>query len=349
MKNKPTLCIDIDCLLFKSACIAEQRSIKVLNKITHEEYIFKNRTEFKGRGKDQNQGFIAQLNKNRLSPYTIDDFYIEDVVDLQPIESSIFVLDNLIKGICKTLDTTKYFAFTGTGLTFRHRIAKLQPYKGNREDFVKPQHLEALKEYVIHKHNTELITEFEADDMCSVFTTEGYRKYKKTGNESDKVIAICVDKDAKQVSGFLYNPDKHTKPMLIDGLGTIWLEGEGSKKQVDGHGRAFLYAQCSFGDKVDNYDPAARSSVKHGMISGYRALEGCTTDKQYLQVLHDMYLKLYPEPVEFIDHNGDSQCFTYMDCFQEIFTMSRMLTNDSLDNIVDVRSVLDKYGIKYAE
>ena len=65
----------------------------------------------------------------------------------------------------------------------------------------------------------------------SIATIEGYKKWKKSGDDEDILIAVAVDKDAKQTEGWHFNPDKDESPRLIEGFGKLWLTEKGD---VDG-------------------------------------------------------------------------------------------------------------------
>lgn len=319
-KAKPTLCFDFDFLLYQSACVTEKSQIRVLNKITSEELIFKSRTDFYGHWKNKNGGWLAEVNKSRMSPYVIDDFIIEDFKETEPIENAIHILKSSIKGICSELDTDKYYGYTSRGDTFRTKLATLKEYKGNRKELVKPTHLEALKDYVEHKHNAVIVKDFEADDFCSMDAWYCFKKYNKTGNENDKLINIAIDKDAKGVTSFLFNPSKMFEPQRIEGLGSVYRD----ENEVDGHGRAWFYYQVVCGDISDNYDPACYSDFKSGPITSFNSLSGCATDRQYWKAIVNYYKKLYPEKKVITNFRQDEIEIDWQYVLQEVVDLAWM-------------------------
>lgn len=338
--DKITLCFDFDFLLYQAACVTEKSQIKVLNKITSEEFIFKSRTEMYGHWKNKNGGWLAETNKGRVSPYTVDDFLIEDFKDTEPIENAIHVLNSSIKKICSQLDTNKYYGYTGRGDTFRTHLATLQEYKGNRKDLVKPTHLEELKDYIERKHNAVIVKDFEADDYCSMDAWYCFNKYSKTGNLSDKLINVAVDKDSKGVTSFLFNPNKMFEPQEIKGLGSLYC-----LEEVEGYGRSWLYYQIAAGDTSDNYNPACFSDIKAGPVTAYNAIKDCNTDKEYWQALVKYYKKLYPEKKTVTNFKGDSFEIDWLYVLQEITLLAHMKRWEE-DRLV-VKDILDRLEVHY--
>lgn len=73
------------------------------------------------------------------------------------------------------------------------------PYKTNRKDTVRPEHLYDIKEWLGQKYPTQLRPRMEADDVMGILSTEPH-----TG---DRIIA-SADKDMQTIPGLLYNPNK---------------------------------------------------------------------------------------------------------------------------------------------
>lgn len=333
-----TLLFDYDYLLYLAACAVEERSILVINKHTKEELTFKNKTEFYGRGK-KISGYLEELNKKQNTDYKKTDFEIIDMRTTGELSEAIIILDSQIKQICKQLGTKKHYGYSGVGDTFRHKLATLKPYKGNREDLVRPEHLGALREYLTLSHDCEIVTGIEADDAVSIDSYYFYKDWKKTGKE--RVITVSIDKDAKGCTGYLFNPKKDFEDLEINGLGSLWND-EGV---IDGYGRAWFYYQLCRGDDVDNYDPAALSETKVGDVTAFKALTGCATDKQYWQAIVNFYKKLYPEPVTFTNFRGDELTINWLYVLQEITDLAHMQRWEN-DRLV-VTEILKNMGVNY--
>lgn len=345
---------DFDCIVFPAVAASEDRYITATHKPTGREMEFENKTELWGHWKNKNGGWIGVQNALSKNEYwKAEDF---DVVQGQrlrlfktleggtipAIEGAKKLIDDQIAAICKRLGASSYFGYTGTGDVFRHRVATLMPYKGQREDTLRPLLLSAMKQHVIDKHNCTLVEDIEADDAVSMATIEGHMWWNHSGRlDKDRVIAIAVDKDAKQTEGWHFNPDKDDKPRLIEGLGSLWLTEKG---EVDGAGRMWLYYQVAAGDSTDNYKPNCFSDKKYGEKGAYKDLHECTTDKEAFTALVGIFKNLYPEK-KFVDAHVGRIEIDWLYVMQEMFTLAMMLRRPS--DKIDVKAVLKRLGVPY--
>lgn len=143
-----------------------------------------------------------------------------------PVEYALHSVKKLINKCMKACNAEHYIIFlTGKG-NFREERATLLPYKGNRKS-EKPEHYQAIRDYMVDKHGAIVIEGAEADDALGIFLTE-----KEAGVE--KVIAT-LDKDLNGVPGEHYNWKK-------DELYYVTLE------EAD----AFFCQQLLTGDATDN-------------------------------------------------------------------------------------------------
>ena len=86
--TKLTAHVDLDYVRYGASSVGEKRFIVVTHKPTGRTKEFDNRTGFWGRDKNKSGGWLAELNKNRTSPFTIDEFEIEDKQEIKdPIEN----------------------------------------------------------------------------------------------------------------------------------------------------------------------------------------------------------------------------------------------------------------------
>jgi hypothetical protein len=356
------LCFDIDFLVFEAVSVAQEVFITATHTPTGQEIEFENKTALWGDWRKKNGGWIGLQNEMAGEDYyKAEDFVVVDgvrprpfrikVLDedgeettsfLSPFDGAKKILDDKIKLICKTLGTDDYFGYTGTGEVFRHELATLLPYKGNRADLITPLLLKQMKEYVVEHHNIELVTGIEADDACNIANVFDYKRWKMMDKDDKyKTIQVAVDKDTKGGEGFHFNPNKDTEVREISGFGSLWLTAKGD---VDGCGRIWLYWQIAHGDSTDNYVANCFSSVKYAGKGAYNDLKDCKNDKEAFEALVRIFKKLYPEkktvegckgPVE-IDH---------MYVMQEMATMAMMLRHHG--DKIDVRAVCDKLGVVY--
>lgn len=113
-------------------------------------------------------------------------------------------------------------------VNFRHSV--LPSYKGNRKDLIKPLHLAYAKEYMERTQRTYKKPGLEADDVMGILAT--HPKIIQ-----GKKVIVSIDKDMKQIPGWLYNPNKMTKPTMV------------TKEEGD----RFHLFQTLTGDTVDGY------------------------------------------------------------------------------------------------
>ncbi len=351
------LCFDIDCLIFSAVSVMEEKFISVTHKPTGRKLEFATRTELWGEWRKKIGGWVGTQNAlSKSDYYKAEDFEVVDGQRLRPfilkgkdgapdktlsaLDGAKKLIDDKIIEICAKLKTGSYFGYTGRGDVFRHEVATLLPYKGNREG--RPLLLDEIKDYVCEKHHIELVEGIEADDACNIATVQGYDAWIKSGkNDKYKVIQVAVDKDTKGNNGWHYNPDKDDAPRLIEGFGKLWLT---EKDEVDGCGRLFFYWQVLHGDDTDNYKSNCFSDKKYGGKGAYKDLKDCTNDKEAFTMMVDRFKWMYPEkkivegckgPVE-IDH---------MYVMQEMATMAMMLRKPG--DKIDVKAVCTKLGVNY--
>lgn len=77
------LVFDYDWVVFKAACAVENRFVRVLNKKSNEELIFKNRTEVYGDWRKKQGGWLATQED-----LTIDDIEITDDREVEDVSHS---------------------------------------------------------------------------------------------------------------------------------------------------------------------------------------------------------------------------------------------------------------------
>ncbi len=363
------LCFDIDCIIFDAVSVAQETFITVTHKPTGNEMEFENRTELWGDFRKKEGGWVGMKNKiSGNNYYKAEDFEVVDgarprpfrvkgkVISedgdgnkvyapdtfISPSEGAKKIIDDKIQMICAQLQCFDYFGFTGEGDVFRHELATLLPYKGNRQDMITPLLLKEMKQYVCEKHNITMVHGIEADDACSIATVAGYKEWKANNKDRKyKVIQVAVDKDTKQTEGWHFNPNKDSTPRLIEGFGKLWLTEKGD---VDGMGRCWLYYQCAAGDATDNYKSNSHSTVKYASKGAYNDLKDCTTDKEAFEALVKVFKRLYPEKKTVTTFRGEIE-IDAMYVFQEMMTLAFMLRWEG--DKVDVRAVCDKLGVKY--
>lgn len=358
------LIFDMDAVVYPAASIAEERFITTTHTLTGIVREFENRTAFYGDWRKKVGGFIGLQNElsgdeyykaedftvvdeQRLRPFRVKGFGDEPDTFLSPLDGAKKYVNDKIRSVCNTLKTESYIGFTGTGRVFRHDVARLLEYKGNRNATARPLLLSELKGWVCEAHNTTMITGFEADDAVSAATVQGYKNWVANGRQDeDVVINISAEKDSWQVEGHHYHLVKGGPVTLIEGLGSLWLNEKGD---VVGNGRMWLYMQCSSEDNSDHYAANSFSDIKWGPKSAYKALKDCATDKQAFESMVGIFKKLYPEP-KTVEGCKGSVDIDWLFVFQECMDMAFMCRhlNSPRDRVV-IKDVLDKMGISYAD
>ena len=154
-------------------------------------------------------------------------------------------------------DEPEYRVFlTGKG-NFRNEYAVTTGYKANRKDKEKPEHLDAIRDYLITDWAAVVSDGEEADDLIAIAATEN----------KDSII-VSIDKDFDQVPGKHFNPN----------TGKLYDVSEEDATR-------FLYEQILTGDRADNI-----IGIKGvGPVKAKKALEDCVTERQMYDVCVEMY------------------------------------------------------------
>lgn len=150
-------------------------------------------------------------------------FATEDEDEGTAITTMATFLEDLLLFDLLDYEDTEIF-LTGTD-NFRFDVATTAPYKGNRKDVKKPQHLALLRDYLVKAWGATISEGQEADDDIAIRALE-------LGSEC---IIVSIDKDFMQVPGWHYNFIKREKKFVT--------EEEGLR---------FFYKQILTGDNADN-------------------------------------------------------------------------------------------------
>ncbi len=174
-------------------------------------------------------------------------------------------VDNLVRDIVtKTGCDRSALYLTGKG-NFRHALATIKPYKGNRSDREKPFHLNNIKTYLISRYDAEVVDGMEADDALAI---------AQTASEEGTTVICSIDKDLLQVPGLHYNWRKE-ELTEVDPL-TAWYN---------------LYTQALCGDPADNIPGVDGVGPKRAAS----LLEGAESKKELDILVKDVYESKYGE------------------------------------------------------
>lgn len=310
------LCFDYDAICFRAATATQKTSILCKNKATGEVHEFKTRTDFYGHYKKKAGGWLS-----KQFGVTLDDFEIEDVVDVQSPEATFAAVNNMIADMLSKFGTTNYYGYVGGESNFRKEICTLMPYKGQRTAAL-PANLAAAKEFVVYNHNAKVSDGVESDDMISMDNLDAFKK-------GQDFVAIIQDKDYKGCDGQWYyflNSDLR----IVKGFGELYRVDNGD---IDGSGRMFKYFQVCRGDTSDNYIPHYWSEQENGEVTAYNALKDCKNDTEAFLAMKEHFQYLYPEPKEITNWRGDTFTIDWFYVMNEMFQLAhlRRWKDDTID------------------
>lgn len=200
-----------------------------------------------------------------------EDYTINYTSRPQPKKVALGNAKKMIQGILNAVNADEYSVYlTGDG-NFRHEIATIQPYKGNRRAG-KPHHYEALKTYLIKKHGAEIQPYQEADDAMAIEQMLGWEAFEEedfyTGEGELRTCICTIDKDLDMVPGWHYNWGKEE---------LYWVSEEDGIK--------FFYTQLLTGDRVDNI----RGVEGVGKARAERALDGLSEPLEMYEKCLELY------------------------------------------------------------
>lgn len=322
--------IDMDLYKYQAAHVGEKKSIIVTHKSSGKQKEFSNRTEFWGHYLKKDGGWLAERNKERDSPFTIDEFSIEDKVTPEPVEFVLHTAKLMVENDLKASKAKGYKAFMGEGDSFRVERSTIVKYK-DRDITLKPFHLEAVTEFLKKKFKAEIVTDIEADDRVVIEC------------QNKNTFAIGEDKDYWGTPiKFWDRNQSHRGIVDCDKFGNLFLDDKG---KVRGEGRLFFYWQLLYGDDVDTYWANSASNIKWGQKSAYKALVDCKNDTEAWIKIIEGYKNLYPEQKEFQGWKG-LITLDWKYVLEENLVMARMLTSLDDDRNISLDNYLNKMRIK---
>lgn len=342
--SEDILVFDADSIAYKAAAANETKTITTqhIEKGVIEHW--DNRTAFRAFLKD--------------TPHTEDMYTITDVQEARHSSYGKSLIREMIKGYHNRTGVSKGEIYISGADNFRDSLPLPAEYsvtvgkwagistlggryKSNRDGNIRPLQLKELRYYMITDLGAVVVNGMEVDDKSSIRAYEGYKN-------KARIIQVTSDKDALQCTGWLWNPDKSTKPELITGFGELHKEG----KTIKGTGRMFLYYQALYGDKVDGYHACdlwkmeqdrLGKTATFGEVTAYNLLKDCKNDKEAWTALHRQYENWYPEPVIYAAWDGIIHTKDSVDIMQLYFNCAFMLRWEG--DSVNCREVLSKYGI----
>jgi len=219
MKRKAL--IDLDLLLYRSG-FASQSTLLYVYEVGNEEFgwmaALKNKTEFK-----------------KWKEFHPGEYVVEEVTEAEPIQNYIAIMKATVKSILFMTGSDSYIGYLTGPNNYRHEVATLQKYKGNRDNARKPERYEEAKQYLIDHMDAVVCEDYEADDGMSMEQWGEWDKRMYTERENTPTVICTADKDLDMVPGFHYN----------------WIKKELYFVEED-EGMRFFFKQVLTGDSTDN-------------------------------------------------------------------------------------------------
>lgn len=185
-------------------------------------------------GLDEVKALDSQLDEG-------EHLEVEPLITPAPLEHalggmkrSLLAIEERLRGMGMKFTKLEPY-LTGSG-NFRDDIARIRPYKGNREKVSRPVHYDALRAYLETRWGATVVEGIEADDAVAMVAA---------AHEYAGVCIVSPDKDLRQVPGPLYNP--RTEELTVISPSAA---------------RCFFYRQMLAGDSVDNVLGAYKCGTK---------------------------------------------------------------------------------------
>lgn len=363
------LYMDADRIPFAASSLQEEPYIEVIHKATGKIKEFKNKTDFRGRGRAI--GPKSWLGVENLKREAEDKpLLTEDMFEIHPhkrlkfdkvkcLENLKSYIDDQLKILLDQSGCASLVCVIGSGENHRHDLMLPQIYKGGRAP--KPILIDEAIAYMTKTYNTIDVnaldcTPREADDYVQQKGFEGYLNYRKTGKFN---IMICAeDKDALQGAALLFNPQKkgtiftHPNPVLINtpdvDIGTIEMyDGE-----CKASGLLQIARQLCTEDSADNYAaykkfPKEMWPESYADSSFFKEFYPLKTPQEVLSKVVDRFYTFFPEGLKYTAHDGtemDIDTFTWLSM---LFTCVWMLKN--FKDKTTLEMLLKKYKVDYSK
>lgn len=350
--------IDADTILFRGAIVLEKSYIIVTHKVSKKQRVFGGVTEFYGRAKARDGGWIGEVNAKRIKEgrddlLSVDDFDWEvrsEVIESPDLDKTILEyglsrIDLAIGNIKRTMRARDYTLAIGGEGNFRYAAAQTKLYKGERAE--KPLLYQELRDAFVEKYKQkiEVVPDgWEADDWISIKGWESYAAFRKTGKYP--YVLGYIDKDLLMTPCPYFNYYK-----LEEGIHT---------PEIMDCARHYGM-QLLAGDAIDNIGglpsvptPFARKyGIRRGgigMATAEKILKQVDTPQDVYRVVLEAYRTYYNEPsYRFTSVHGEELEWNWLDFLQEnaiLLYMNRTAEEVGKYNIMEH---LTKMGIDFTD
>lgn len=111
---------------------------------------------------------------------------------IDPLRHCLGNTNKLIKSILEATEADDYKIFISGSDNFRHELATIKPYKGNRDPDLKPVYKNELEDHLFYTWKAQVVAGMEADDLLGI-------------HQDINTVICTTDKDLDQIPGMHYN------------------------------------------------------------------------------------------------------------------------------------------------
>lgn len=275
--RKYDLLVDFDTALVSAAAGQQQNTILAKYSLTGKCKEFDNRTAFK-----------SWLKEN--PKWTAEHF---EIIDQQRIVGSVAAAVNglmvRMSNICESSPVkSAKFVIGGVHGNFRDKVARIQPYKGQRG--AKPLLFADIKAKLIKEIGSYIVQPqhaHESDDLLSIYLAE----HKEHGKDSDRAIS-SPDKDLKMCIGWHTDANRwdDAAEYAEDFDGFYQFAFQGLRGDVIDHIQGIPFAVDSVREKF-----GLRKGKGFGEVAATKCLDGCTTKEELAQRVAWIYKETFKD------------------------------------------------------
>jgi 5'-3' exonuclease len=174
-------------------------------------------------------GFAADAQIKREAKQSNPDISDEELKALLlETDYEAYALNNVKTVLDYLIDrfNPEYKIYIHDGGNFRHDLATLKPYKGNRDPNGKPKYYKEIKDYLLDNWSAIPVRGQESDDAIGIEQFDNSDKY---------TVIVSTDKDMKMIPGWHFN----------------WVKNELVYQPIKAANN-FLFYQMLVGDTSDN-------------------------------------------------------------------------------------------------
>lgn len=257
-------------------------------------------------------------------------FANERVVDGSLISANptAYALHSTKKIILSIIEKTKADSYCiylsdQTKSNFRYKVDP--NYKSNRKIQKRPEHEQAIREYLIKNYKTIIVSGAEVDDALGMAQYKNYYESDLSPEGWCSTIICSNDKDLDMIPGWHFDIDwgrrrrtkngstvlktyKNKGIYFITDPGFLSLrKGDNGKQVLVGGGKLWFCVQMLMGDKTDGIMPLAKG---YGAKKVYNLLKDCKTYENGIKVVWNLYIKEYSresQPFGFVSDMLDAR------------------------------------------